>query len=98
MATIAVLGTLDSKGHEHAFVAEFIRGLGHGDRTRARRARRLRAPGARTRQLIDQSARKRDTDTQCRCEDVGTAEGHRCYLSPRPATHFALPISSPFRI
>ena len=29
MATIAVLGTLDSKGHEHAFVAEFIRGLGH---------------------------------------------------------------------
>ena len=29
MATIAVLGTLDSKGHEHAFVAEVIRGLGH---------------------------------------------------------------------
>ena len=28
MATIAVLGTLDSKGHEHAFVAEVIRGLG----------------------------------------------------------------------
>ena len=29
MATIAVLGTLDSKGHEHAFVAEAIRSLGH---------------------------------------------------------------------
>ena len=29
MATIAALGTLDSKGHEHAFVAEVIRGLGH---------------------------------------------------------------------
>ncbi len=29
MATIAVLGTLDSKGQEHAFVAEVIRGLGH---------------------------------------------------------------------
>jgi uncharacterized protein (UPF0261 family) len=29
MATIAVLGTLDSKGLEHAFVAEVIRGLGH---------------------------------------------------------------------
>ncbi len=29
MATIAVLGTLDSKGHEHAFVADCIRGLGH---------------------------------------------------------------------
>ena len=29
MATIAVLGTLDSKGHEHAFVAERIRELGH---------------------------------------------------------------------
>ncbi len=29
MATIAVLGTLDSKGHEHAFVAETIRQLGH---------------------------------------------------------------------
>ncbi len=29
MATIAVLGTLDSKGHEHAFVAEVIRHLGH---------------------------------------------------------------------
>jgi uncharacterized protein (UPF0261 family) len=29
MATIAVLGTLDSKGHEHAFVAEVIRGQGH---------------------------------------------------------------------
>ncbi|MGJ8725307.1 MAG: Tm-1-like ATP-binding domain-containing protein [Roseibacillus sp.] len=29
MATIAVLGTLDSKGHEHAFVADEIRALGH---------------------------------------------------------------------
>ena len=29
MATIAVLGTLDTKGHEHAFVAEVIRELGH---------------------------------------------------------------------
>jgi uncharacterized protein (UPF0261 family) len=29
MATIAVLGTLDSKGHEHAFVAEVIRRRGH---------------------------------------------------------------------
>ena len=29
MATIAVLGTLDSKGEEHAFVAEQIRALGH---------------------------------------------------------------------
>ena len=29
MGTIAVLGTLDSKGHEHAFVAERIRGTGH---------------------------------------------------------------------
>ena len=29
MATIAVLGTLDSKGHEHAFVADVIRQLGH---------------------------------------------------------------------
>lgn len=29
MATIAVLGTLDSKGHEHAFVADVIRSLGH---------------------------------------------------------------------
>ena len=29
MATIAVVGTLDSKGHEHAFVAERIRELGH---------------------------------------------------------------------
>ena len=29
MKTIAVLGTLDSKGHEHAFVAEFIRNRGH---------------------------------------------------------------------
>ena len=29
MATIAVLGTLDSKGNEHAFVAEVIRQLGH---------------------------------------------------------------------
>lgn len=29
MATIAVLGTLDSKGHEHAFVADIIRWQGH---------------------------------------------------------------------
>ncbi|MEM8956139.1 MAG: Tm-1-like ATP-binding domain-containing protein [Verrucomicrobiota bacterium] len=29
MATIAVLGTLDSKGHEHAFVADHIRSYGH---------------------------------------------------------------------
>jgi uncharacterized protein (UPF0261 family) len=29
MATIAVLGTLDSKGHEHAFVAEEIKRQGH---------------------------------------------------------------------
>ena len=29
MPTIAVLGTLDSKGHEHAFVAELIRSRGH---------------------------------------------------------------------
>lgn len=29
MATIAVIGTLDSKGHEHAFVADVIRRLGH---------------------------------------------------------------------
>lgn len=29
MATIAVLGTLDSKGSEHAFVASLIRGRGH---------------------------------------------------------------------
>ena len=29
MATIAVIGTLDSKGAEHAFVAERIRGRGH---------------------------------------------------------------------
>ncbi|MDB4412615.1 Tm-1-like ATP-binding domain-containing protein [bacterium] len=29
MATIAVIGTLDSKGHEHAFVAEEIRRSGH---------------------------------------------------------------------
>ncbi|MDB4265156.1 Tm-1-like ATP-binding domain-containing protein [bacterium] len=29
MATIAVIGTLDSKGHEHAFVAEEIRKSGH---------------------------------------------------------------------
>ncbi|MCU0797027.1 MAG: Tm-1-like ATP-binding domain-containing protein [Akkermansiaceae bacterium] len=29
MATIAVLGTLDSKGAEHAFVAELIRARGH---------------------------------------------------------------------
>lgn len=30
MATIAVLGTLDTKGREHAFVAERIRARGHG--------------------------------------------------------------------
>ncbi len=29
MSTIAVLGTLDSKGHEHAYVAEIIRQRGH---------------------------------------------------------------------
>jgi len=29
MKTIAVLGTLDSKGHEHAFVADLIRERGH---------------------------------------------------------------------
>jgi uncharacterized protein (UPF0261 family) len=29
MSTIAVLGTLDSKGHEHAFVADIIRRRGH---------------------------------------------------------------------
>ena len=29
MATIAVIGTLDSKGHEHAFVADIIRKRGH---------------------------------------------------------------------
>ena len=29
MSTIAVLGTLDSKGHEHAFVADLIRTRGH---------------------------------------------------------------------
>ncbi len=29
MATIAVIGTLDSKGHEHAFVADCIREQGH---------------------------------------------------------------------
>jgi uncharacterized protein (UPF0261 family) len=29
MPTIAVLGTLDSKGHEHAFVADLIRARGH---------------------------------------------------------------------
>ncbi len=29
MATIAVLGTLDTKGHEHAFVSERIRARGH---------------------------------------------------------------------
>ena len=29
MATIAVLGTLDTKGREHAFVAERIRSRGH---------------------------------------------------------------------
>lgn len=29
MSTIAVLGCFDTKGHEHAFVAELIRSLGH---------------------------------------------------------------------
>ncbi|HAV61329.1 MAG TPA: hypothetical protein DCY13_03080, partial [Verrucomicrobiales bacterium] len=29
MATIAVLGTLDTKGEEHGFVAELIRARGH---------------------------------------------------------------------
>ena len=29
MATIAVLGTLDTKGHEHAYVADIIRARGH---------------------------------------------------------------------
>ena len=29
MATIAVLGTMDTKGEEHAFVAELIRQSGH---------------------------------------------------------------------
>ena len=29
MATIAILGTLDTKGEEHAFVAENIRNRGH---------------------------------------------------------------------
>ena len=29
MATIAVLGTMDTKGEEHAFVAEQIRQRGH---------------------------------------------------------------------
>jgi uncharacterized protein (UPF0261 family) len=29
MATIAILGTLDSKGEEHAFVAEIVRSRGH---------------------------------------------------------------------
>ena len=29
MATIAVIGTLDSKGHEHAFVADLIHKRGH---------------------------------------------------------------------
>ena len=29
MSTIAVLGTLDTKGEEHAFVAEQIRARGH---------------------------------------------------------------------
>jgi uncharacterized protein (UPF0261 family) len=29
MSTIAVLGTLDTKGHEHAYVAEIIRSRGH---------------------------------------------------------------------
>ena len=29
MATIAVLGTLDTKGNEHAYVAEIIRSSGH---------------------------------------------------------------------
>jgi len=30
MATVAVFGTLDTKGREHAFIAERIRGRGHG--------------------------------------------------------------------
>ena len=30
MATIAVLGTMDTKGEEHAFVAQQIRQRGHG--------------------------------------------------------------------
>ena len=29
MSTIAVLGTFDTKGEEHAYVAEFIRERGH---------------------------------------------------------------------
>ena len=29
MPTIAVLGTLDTKGEEHGFVADFIRARGH---------------------------------------------------------------------
>jgi uncharacterized protein (UPF0261 family) len=29
MATIAVLGTLDTKGHEHAYLADRIRARGH---------------------------------------------------------------------
>lgn len=29
MSTIALLGTLDTKGHEHAFVADYIRSRGH---------------------------------------------------------------------
>ena len=29
MAVIAVIGTLDSKGHEHDFVAKLIRSQGH---------------------------------------------------------------------
>ena len=29
MATIAILGTLDTKGEEHAFVANLIRKRGH---------------------------------------------------------------------
>lgn len=29
MSTIAILGTLDSKGEEHAFVAEIVRSRGH---------------------------------------------------------------------
>ena len=29
MATIAILGTMDTKGEEHAFVAEQIRARGH---------------------------------------------------------------------
>ena len=29
MATIAVLGTLDTKGEEHEYVAELIRSRGH---------------------------------------------------------------------